>query len=414
MSKVILVSQSFPPVGGSHATRTLALANLLSDKYNLCGVTIDVGGAYPNRNDDENLNMPVERVFPGIFHSIAHSGPNKFDAPLKSESTGFLRSALKSIISQATVMYRKLEIVDSYFDWIPHLAWSIRRKVKENDIIISMSMPNSSHVGVMLGIIGKKNNWIVDFADPWTLDRTSKKNNIRRMIENVLENRILARANVIYFVTDSTLSDYKERYPAYSSKMHVARMGHEENLERNSPYEKNTVFYGGSLPSENRNADHFLCLIQKMDSIQFTFSGPCIETVNAYFNYDLPSNVRIIPWLSHSEYLGMLRRSEVAIIFGNSNYQQVPGKVLQCIGFANKILYVSNMVRQNDESVTILNEFSHASISENSSTEIYHCLLGILEENAMSHKYKNDLEWRRTLSPILAGIDQLMSEDAKS
>lgn len=411
MSKVILVSQSFPPVGGSHATRTLALAGLLSKKYDLCGVTINVGAAYPNRNDSQSLNMQVERVFPGIFHNIAHSGSKKTDTISETESTDSLRNALKNIIRPATALYRRLEIVDSYFDWIPHLAWHIRQKTKVNDIIISMSMPNSSHVGVLIGLIGKKNRWIVDFADPWTLDKTSKKNYIRRMIENVLENRILARADAIYFVTDSTLSDYKTRYPAYSSKMHIARMGHEENPERHSSYEKNTVFYGGTLPTENRNADNLLCLIRKMDNIQFIFSGPCIDTVKAYFNYDLPSNVRIISWLSHYEYIDMLRNSEVAVIFGNSNYQQIPGKVLQCIGFANKILYISNMDRQNDESVVILEEFSQASVSDNSSNEIYHCLINLLKEDKVTHNYTNNLEWRYTLSPILTSVAQFIDED---
>lgn len=354
-TRLVVVAQSFPPVGGSHATRTAALCKGLTRRFDVVGVGPRIGRAYPNLDYSTDLGIDVVRSFPGLAHHVAHGmgrGSNPSSAERRSRG-----SAFKRVLRVFVKAYRALEVVDSYFDWVPHLAQAVRRETKNrHTVVLSLSMPNSVHVATWLGLLGRSNTWIADFADPWTLDASRQQIGVRRRFEDWLEGLILRRANRITFVTERTARDYVTRYPFLTAKVDVVRMGFDRDDERVEPmrFDRPTIFYGGALPPENRDPSNLLACIGAFPTVDFIFAGPCVRTVTEHYSGSVPENVRRVPWLNHKEYVAHVKGAELCLILGNSNAQQVPGKVYHSLRFARRVLYVARLPEADDEARRIL------------------------------------------------------------
>ena len=249
--------------------------------------------------------------------------------------------------------YRRCEVVDSYMDWIAPLARKVRLLINPWDTVVSTSMPNSAHVGTLIGLFRRSNYWIADFGDPWILNASQPRKGIRLVLENFLESRVVERADLVTFTTERTRRDYAERYPAHRSKFAVARMGHDPVLVSGDTSSTNEIFYGGALQADNRDASAVLRAIPQHPTWQFVFAGVGTSVVRDFYGDELPSNVTLSPWLNHPEYVQAASRAHACLVFGNSNPQQIPGKVYQLMPVAQRILYVQGMPTEDDEALTL-------------------------------------------------------------
>lgn len=406
-SRVYVVAQSYPPVGGSHATRVAAVVPRLSCGAQVVGVAPDIGGGYPNRSGGDRLPVKIVRTFPGVGHAVAHGRATTTARGGISDSSepsgGWLRAV--RVTGLVSFLFRAVQVVDSYFDWIPHLARTVRRSVRPGDVVLSMSMPHSAHVGVLLGLRGRDNHWVVDMADPWTLDRSRPRLGWKLAMERWLEHRVLRRANAIHFVTERMLLDYRECFPQYADKMKLSRMGYEAKdqcVPAKDFSNRPVVFYGGNLPAENRDATVLLAVIEELSWVSFIFAGGAVEVVRRYFADQVPKNVQLMRWLGHEEYCGFVRGADACIIFGNQNPQQVPGKVYQLAGLAQRVLYFPRMPAAEDEALVCLGANTHV-FGRMSGEE----LAREITEALVSPKRSSDHEtytWDRTLGPLLADV----------
>ena len=343
--RVIFVAQSFPPVAGSHTTRTIAIASALAKEYDAIGLSLAVGKSHPIRDESVQSPIPVLRTFPGIGHSLAHGFKHKAQtyslraSGVSTDNRKLFRAFTKLLKS----CLRRFVVVDSYVDAIPHLAWRLRRTLQPTDLVVSSSMPNSTHVAVLLALVGKRNPWIVDFADPWTLDASRPTRGPRRMLESCLERRILARADVIAWATIATLDEYSRAYPSFAHKMRLVRMGFDaaDTAIPAHCFDRPTAFYGGSLPGENRDATALLAICAELPSVDFVFAGACVPVVKAFFDGVIPKNVYCIDGLRHAEVISYIKGASISVLFGNSNPQQVPGKTYQYAAFAQRVLHIA-------------------------------------------------------------------------
>lgn len=351
--RVVVVAQSFAPVGGSHATRVDALTRELEGRFDTRGIAPKIGARYPQLTD-ASPRVPVLRTYPGPFHAVAH-GTDPTEGNEHAEATERARarpSAVLRLRSLGMRLFRALEVVDSYFDWIPFLARAVRGAAKPGVVFVSMSMPNSAHVGTLLGLRRRSNWWIADFADPWTLNASQPVSGIRGLIERALERRVVRRANEITFVTRATLDAYLSAYPHARAKMKLVTMGYDPADARAQPRDfssRPVVFYGGALPTENRDPALLLDAVRLIPQVEFRFSGASVEQVIDHFGDDMPKNVLLEAWLGHSAFCATVRGADACLILGNANPQQVPGKVYQLLGMAQRILYVPRLPATDDE-----------------------------------------------------------------
>ncbi|ULH14256.1 hypothetical protein MF271_01675 (plasmid) [Deinococcus sp. KNUC1210] len=413
--EIYIVAQAFPPVGGSHVARIIAFQKILSQYYNVTGISIKVGNKYPVIDNSSALNIDIIRTYPGFFHSIVHGKelqqPAELPIPHKMADSKISRltSLKKLILTSIIKIYRKIEIIDSYYDWIPFLYDAIRKNVPKDAMLVSSSMPNSVHVATLLAILKRKNFWWADFGDPWTLNKSLPRTGIRKAVESYLEQQIVKRADLITFTTVETLKDYAEKYKLYAGKMHLLRMGYNENdnkfplIDMPNP----SVFYGGSLPSENRDSSEFVQAILRMQDVNFIFAGGSVNSIKKQLNNKIPNNVTLISWLDHGDFISYLKSSDISVIFGNSNYQQVPGKIYHYAAFARHILYISNIDMNTDETFSIIDQISEPSLNDRMSIEVK--IRKLLSEERHILEMPTNLSWESALKPILKIINEKRS-----
>lgn len=405
----MFVTQAYPPVAGSHVTRAVAIANALTEVAPTTVVTIRVGKGYPQRS--EVANMPkasVIRTSPGLVHELAHGASAVSSGSGNSTRRSRVRSKIMSYVKKAAISsYRRVTVIDAYFDWIPPLRQELRNRISETDVIVSTSMPNSAHVGVLLALRGRRNQWIADFGDPWTLDRSAPRRAPRRWIEGMFEKAVVGRADHLLFTTEATKADYAKAYPRASDRMNVMRMGFDpaDDAIPAATLPGVTVFYGGSLPANNRSASEFLNVAARRKDITFIFAGACVAEVrSAFVASGVPRNVECIDWLSHPDFVGYVRGASVSVVVGNSNPQQIPGKVYQYSAFAPRILYIRGMPQGADEGAALL---SGAIVScENREEDIDRALSTVLELPPASLPRDARLAWPEVVSPLSTAISE--------
>ncbi len=353
--RAIFVAQSFPPVAGSHTTRTVAISRCLAKECNAIGISLAVGRRHPVRDHTVESPIPVLRTFPGFGHSLTHGvthSQHPTSAPRFSGRKGKAEGG-RRLVERLRLCVQHFVVIDSYADAIPHVAWRLRRILRVTDMVVSSSMPNSMHVAVLLSLVGRSNFWLADFADPWTLDASRITRGPRCALENWLERRVLTRADQITFATVATLESYSQVYPAIAGKMRLLRMGFDASDSAIAAHEFNrrTVFYGGSLPSENRYAGALLAVCDALPRLDFVFAGACVPVIVEFFGDALPRNVRCIDWLRHGDLISYIKGADFSVLFGNNNPQQVPGKTYQYAAFAQRVLHIAPVAGSETESL---------------------------------------------------------------
>lgn len=414
--QVVVVAQSFAPVGGSHATRVDALSRELGSRFVTRGIAPQMGARYPQLTD-ALPRIPLTRTYPGPLHALAH-GTDWTDSRDDLERSRVTPGASVKASSTLTLrslgmrLFRALEVVDSYFEWIPFLASAVRRAAEPGVVFVSMSMPNSTHVGTLLGLRGRSNWWIADFADPWTLNASQPVSGIRGWIERLLERRVVRRANEITFVTQVTLDAYSSAYPHARSKMKLARMGYEAadaEVEARDFSSRPVVFYGGALPKENRDPALLLEAVRLVPHVEFRFSGASVEQVIEHYGGDVPKNVRFDEWLGHTAFCETVKGADACLILGNANPQQVPGKVYQLLGLAQRILYIPRLAPGDDEARQTMGDQVHVLTGESVSA-MSNAIETALASPPRAAEEPSPFTWAVVLSPIVESIARSLGD----
>lgn len=417
MPRVLLVAQCHPPVGGSHATRVQALTRCLVEApANVVGIAPAIGSRYPNRDDSAVEAAPIIRTSPGIAHAMAHgsthvSGDDARHRPrpmteempaTRHASLGRVHTLRARVVAGALAAYRRIEVIDSYMDWIPPLATTLRRTIADGDVVVSTAMPNSTHVATLIALRGRANRWCADFGDPWTLNASQPRGRARAGIERFLEGAVMRRADLVTFTTARTMADYAARYPRQADRFAVARMGNEGRTEATVPYDSRRIFYGGALQADNRDATAVLKSIADFPEWEFVFAGAGCAQVEAHFGSALPTNVSLIPWLDHDDYVRMASESYACLVFGNRNGQQIPGKIYQLLPIARRVLYIAGMPAAEDEALT-LDGFDPL-VVQPTPADIAHALTMLDELPERDLARTGTYLWSATLAPVVDAV----------
>lgn len=376
-SRVILVAQPYTPVEGSHSERVLHLARYLSARgHSLKVITIRVGARYPQRGVEETVHgVEVIRTFPGIVHSTTHGGthtplPTKRSADTSIQRRSSHQALASHVVHRLTELYRSFAIPDSYVDWIPTATSALLKHLTSDSVVISTSMPVSAHVATLIARGLRTFRWIADFGDPWFLDNSRPKRSWKWHVHKVLEQRVAQHADALVFTTERTVSDYRAYYGnPIDAKIHLARMGFDgtAQLSREHELRRPTLFYGGSVPPENRSIGPLLQAANRLQDWDFVFSGQsvqCVMDAVLATRQTTPSNVRLIDWLDRDAYRSFSTNATACLVLGNRNPQQVPGKVYQLLGVGARILYVGGLPKAEDEAWRICERCGHWASNE--------------------------------------------------
>lgn len=368
MKNIIFVAYQFPPFGGSHATRTVAMANAMALNNKVYVVAPKLEDKSPMYDKELikklNKNISIISVDLGILHKKYYEKyTNK-----SNETSRNLKSSLgiKQKLKHNLNKYKeRILIPDPVIDWYPEVMKNIDEIIANinPDVVVSSASPYTCH---LIGYkISKKYNipLILDYGDPWVYEQSRKRGKVRFYIEKRLESKILNHAKKIYVTTSTTKDLYLNKFSISNKKIDVISMGFymddfEDNSSENvSEYTNNRkirIIYGGSLNPIHRDPRPFFKAINKLNNeikkdlyIEIYCNDRTYE--QDIIELNLQNIIKFNDIICHDEFMKKLKKYDLLLLFGNSSSLQVPGKVFNYIGSLTKIYLINNIQEYSND-----------------------------------------------------------------
>lgn len=389
MNRILFITYQFPPFSGSHATRTLNIANELSKDNEVIVLTVEV-----NENmrfydlelkNKLNSNLKIYRTKMGYLHKTYYENSN-----FKKNNQTKINIILKKIKKQMLVP-------DTAIDWYPialKKGEKLIKKYKPNKII-SSATPYTNH---LIGYKLSKNSNIplfLDYGDPWVYEKSVKRGRIRFFFEKYLEKKILKKAEHIFVTTENTKKLYLKEFQLKEEKVSVAYMGFNKEdfkIEKEVTNSKLIFIYGGSLNPLHRNPLPFFEAISILDEeiknniIVEIYTDDEKLYKEVIVQLDIEDIVKFKKIINHNKFMNLLKSRDILLLFGNSNNLQIPGKIFNYIGSLTNILLINNQENiLEDETNQIIRSFENNFLISNSKNDI----LKILQK--IFYNWKNSL-----------------------
>lgn len=429
--KVLLISNSFPPVNDSHTRRVEYIVKCL-DKF---GWDVDVLTLNPPKNlpyvdfcsvNNVPPNISIFRSYAGIISDMYYMfKPKTKDFPICNTKHIQNKISLKNV----QIFISKLINVPLLFDWYPFATINgikITKKYNYN-VIISSGSPVNHLVAYSINKI-RDLYWVADFGDPWVFEPTYKdqSSKIKFLIDLWLEKCILKSVNKLCVTTEETKQNYLKNYSFIDdNKILVIPMGVDYNFFntiRPEYSEKFRILYTGTI-SSIRNVIPFLeslKLIKKnlelRKNIEVLFVGSIgNEYKEIIRNENLEDIISFGGFVSYERSLSLMKGANLLISFGNKGGLQIPGKLFDYVASKTPFLWIKE--QENDPALPYIKNLNRCIIVDNICEDLYSTITMVY--NLYNSHYIESTFDLETLIPEFSwdkrieNLDTLLSEFIK-
>ena len=245
------------------------------------------------------------------------------------------------------------------------------------DLIISVSLPFSSHIAAY--IINKKNKkeWVMDIGDPFTLKKDAPENNriLYGLLNRYYENKFYSLASKIIFTHEDARSAHIDYFDIETTKTYIGNPIsnfkeeiYSASLEYNYNSHPKKFGYFGVFTKGVRSPKNFMKFFKETENIEFHWY------VNDDSKNEIVSHNKELNSIFHSivereEALKLMAGSFHCLVsIGNLNTTQIPSKVIEYISTGKPVIHFCEV--ENDPVKNIANEFQNLFIiSETSNKE---------------------------------------------
>lgn len=143
--------------------------------------------------------------------------------------------------------------------WIPFAIVAARRALRStagSKVLLSSSVPYSSHLAALAVSRLERVPWVAEFRDPWSQidNRIRPRSKARKRIDAALERLVVESASGIIVTSDLTRQAMARAYPSLDDdRIRVVRNGFEPSEERPAPPPEDAplrLVQAGSVPAE--------------------------------------------------------------------------------------------------------------------------------------------------------------------
>jgi len=359
------------------------------------GHTVEIATArYPQDGIGYDASLNENNNLETFSYDI---GPYQKFYTRKSTPTPSPQKGRKRIFNTIFNLIKKELLLDSFVFWARKAK--LFPKGKRYDLIISGSDPVSSHIFAYKlikrnRVIYKK--WIQVWGDPLYHD-INRINSHFRYIFKQLEDKLLKKADNVFYVSENTLESQKQTYKKYAAKMHFAPRAWLHCIKSTQMDTISFGYFGDFLPN-----------VRNINPLIQAFSSPALR--------DLPlmivgkgnaetesSNVKIIGRLPYDQVISHEREVSVLIVICNLHGGQLPAKVYHYSGTDKPILIILD---GNTESVKVkLQRYNRYIFCNNDAKDISNAVDAIVKRD-----YSIDLRPVEEFSPV--NIARRILEDA--
>lgn len=321
---------------------------------------------------------------------------------------------------------KNVEYIEINNNWFKNVLDNIN--FEKNDIVITRSMPNYSHVlGIKILKKYKNIKWIAFFSDPYwnspitkienlnTLKKYFEERRFYKMIVTYLkfsisnyllkksENKIFRKADYLVFNNEYLAQYMTKRFNNIAHKLKIIPHTYESSNEllndavlkinRNS---KIVFSFLGNL-SEVRNLNNYLKAIVRIksnpefcDKVEFIFVGCDKSLIEAIAPI---SYITYIPSVSYNNSLEIMAKSDWLINsdanINNENYIYLPCKLIDYLSFTKNVINISNF--EKSPTVEIVNQCGGTNIKDCESV-IFDILVNIILSNTRKTKASENIK----------------------
>ena len=344
--KILIVTHQFLPQVSPRTTRWSLLIDELINKGN--EVTVLSG------TDPENIEKNYKILYFG--NKQFSSNINKIRQNSQDSSNNSIKKISYSILKK---IYRFLFKTFSWPDYAMFWAFTVykNRKRIENDfdIIISVSLPFTSHL--CAHILKKRINaqWYMDIGDPFTLKIYSPENNkiIYSYLNKLFERKFYQNASKIIFTHNEVAELHKEKFNIDSSKIVI---GHPIALLNNDIIKNSLSFnykdnplkigYFGAFTKSVREPNNYIINIANFFDDNLMHEWYINEESKKYFS--------LINDTTHHQFFDILPRKQalevmvnkihILLSIGNFNKYQMPSKVIEYLSLGKPVLHYAEII----------------------------------------------------------------------
>lgn len=339
MRKIFLVAYYYPPIIGGGVQR---IKNFIS---NICNTDVKpvVVTVKPNQTVNAEENVIRVRNLGLRFDSKINSNGRKPQIQNNSSCINKIGKLVKGLI-------KKLLIPDAKILWAVAVSIKLLKSgLAKDDIVLTSSPPNSSHIVGLIIKKFKKTQWIADFRDAWTidpLDEEFNKRKIRRTIEKFLERAVIKNCDNAILNTEYSCKLYKEKYAEYKNKFTTINNGFNSglfeasrrNIKSKADLSSITLAHFGALSKSHfqRTINNF---IDAVGLIKENHGGKPVNVILKFYGDLTDEEIQLINECKtsfHLEYVGQLK------------YEKAVEEMLKC----NALILIDRCIKENGGNAT--------------------------------------------------------------
>ena len=360
--RILLVTHQFTPHVSPRTTRWSILCTELAER----GYDVTV------------LTGTKQNVQSSNKYRVIYFGSNKIGSLIENTRKASSNSERNNVVKKfffyiLKKVYRFLYRTFAWPDYSMFWFFSVKRNRKnipDYDLIISVSLPFTSHL-VAYSInkkIGKK--WIMDVGDPFSLKKDAPENNIYifSFLNKYFEKKFYQSSSNVLFTHEESLRHHNNSFPILDGKSTILPpVFNIDDCDLTNSYDFSKrpikVAYFGVLTNGVRTPNNFLRFFSMLDLDEVELhwyvnedskkmvKSVNVENINNIF-YDMVSRKDALSLMS-TEYHALLS-------IGNSNPFQLPSKVVEYISTGKPVIHFSEI--NNDSVESILEVRSNAII----------------------------------------------------
>ena len=387
--KILIVTHQFLPHVSPRTTRWSLLIDYLVDQGN--DITV-LSGTRPQASAKNYKVLYFgNKSISGVINTVRQNSNDSRSSNLKK----LIFRILKHIYR---FLFKTFAWPDYAMFWI-FTIYKNKKKIHDDyDIIISISLPFTSHVCAYLLTKRLNAEWYMDIGDPFSLKKFSSENNkfLFSFINRFIEKKYYKNASKIIFTHKEASELHMENFNIPSSKIingyPIGRIDKNllsKSINYNYSQKPLKIGYFGIFTDKVRDPENYLKLVHNFYSDKFEHFWYTNQESKKFLNkisinqihnvYDLVSRDKATKI--------MLEEMHILLSIGNFNKYQLPSKVIEYISLGKPVLHFAEI--KEDPLYKFEDLFRNFKIiNKNTSNEEIDKFLKVFELDEFNFDYK--------------------------
>ena len=355
IKNILIVTHQFIPHQSPRTTRW----KLLYDELIKSGFNVTVVTGTLQTNSDSNIRYIGNRKASRIVKNLRSKSNIEQDSSYKN----YLYKLLKKIYR---FFYKFFAWPDYTMFWI-YSIWKNRKKIDiDYDLIISVSLPFSSHVAAYIINRDKNKKWIMDIGDPFSLKNNAFENNryLYKSLNYYFENKFYKKAHQVVFTHQESANEHKKFFNIPENKVIIgnpissfSQSLFQKSISYNYETKPIKVGYFGVLTKGVRSPNEVLKFFHKTDFELHWYTNPDSIEMIKQNKIDQIYN-KFFDMVTRNEALEkMVDSLHCLLSIGNLNPAQLPSKVIEYISTGKPVLHFVEI--QDDPVLKIADQFNN-------------------------------------------------------